>query len=253
MNQAVGITIRADAITIGERFSVRFMRTLRIPDDGGEYPLPPGLGTFPIRRVADYRERVPESWREHGGVFLPMYQREAMWLSFAGAEWKPTAVKVAVGKVNALSGERWHQRLSAGRDGAQDYMVVPDQPWLDGINAGHGLIRQFVAMPLGMGYTVEGLLTGEERFGGLQIISFEPKPGRFPDAPPSPPVRLMSADGGMYGVCVPAAAASRSSVLAATPAMARRTAARMAGTEMGLSAGGRMRQQIYPDRHRAAT
>ena len=85
MTQRVGITIRADAITIGERFSVRFMRTLRIPDDGGEYPLPPGLGTFPIRRVADYRERVPESWREHGGVFLPMYQREAMWLSFAGA------------------------------------------------------------------------------------------------------------------------------------------------------------------------
>ena len=28
-------------------------------------------------------------------------------------------------------------------------LVVPDQPWLDGINAGNGFIRQVVAMPLG--------------------------------------------------------------------------------------------------------
>jgi hypothetical protein len=34
-------------------------------------------------------------------------------------------------------------------------VVCPDQPWLDGINAGDGYIRQFVAMPLGMGYTAK--------------------------------------------------------------------------------------------------
>ena len=45
-------------------------------------------------------------------------------------------------------------------------------------------IRQFVAMPLGSGYTVEGQITGAEEFGGIQILAFEPKPGRFPDAPP---------------------------------------------------------------------
>ena len=49
---------------------------------------------------------MPAAWREHGGVFLPMYQREAMWLNFRGAHWRPNAIKVAVGKVNALSGER---------------------------------------------------------------------------------------------------------------------------------------------------
>ena len=67
---------------------------------------------------------------------------------------------------------------------SQDYVVCPDQPWLDGINAGDGYIRQFVAMPLGMGYTVEGQVTGEEKFGGMQIEVFEAKPGRFPDRPP---------------------------------------------------------------------
>ena len=61
---------------------------------------------------------------------------------------------------------------------------MPAQPWLDGINAGDGFIKQFVAMPLGMGYTVEGQVTGEERHGGLQLVCFDPKPGRFPDQPP---------------------------------------------------------------------
>lgn len=28
--------------------SIDFQRTLRIPDDNREYPLPPGLGRFPI-------------------------------------------------------------------------------------------------------------------------------------------------------------------------------------------------------------
>ena len=65
----------------------------------------PSLGRFPVRRVADYADRVPAKWREHGGVLLPMYQREAMWLSFSGAHWRPNAVKVAIGKVNAISGE----------------------------------------------------------------------------------------------------------------------------------------------------
>ena len=40
---------------------------------------------------------------------------------------------------------------------------------LTGINAGKGCIRQFVAMPLGKGYTIEEQVTGEANFGGMQI------------------------------------------------------------------------------------
>ena len=215
------VTIHADRVSIG-RFSVTFERTLRIPDDGRDYPLPPGLGHFPVRRVADYADRVPAAWRAHGGVFLPMYQREAMWLNFHGAYWHPNAVKVAVGKVNAVSGEPYHDSCL----GREDYVVVPPQPWLDGINAGDGYIRQFVAMPLGMGYTVEGQVTGEERHGGLQLVCFEPKPGRFPEQPPR----------------ASRPRAGRSPSAPARPRRRRRA-------EMGLGAGGRMRQQIYPDPH----
>lgn len=48
--------------------AISFQRTLRVPDDGRTYPLPPGLGNFPIRHVDDYSHQVPSSWIDHGGV-----------------------------------------------------------------------------------------------------------------------------------------------------------------------------------------
>ena len=91
--------IQGNNLHLGPNLQITFQRTLRIPDDGQPYPLPPGLGHFPIRRVEDYIDRVPADWREHGGVFIPMYQREAMWLRFENQKhWRPTALKIAVGK-----------------------------------------------------------------------------------------------------------------------------------------------------------
>jgi hypothetical protein len=216
------VEIRDDELRFGEGFSLTFQRTLRIPDDGRTYPLPPGLGRFPILPVADHRDRVPKNWREVGGFFIPMYQREALWISFHGRHWKPNAVKIGVGRINAVSGEAWDEKL---RPEQLDYMVCPPQPWLDGINAGEGYIRQFVAMPLGEGYTVEGQLTGEERFGGMQIVVYEPKPGKFPDKPP--PQQDM---GVLRSIAFGAGQTTKES-------------------EMGLAAGGKMRQKIYPDPH----
>ena len=114
-------------------FTLDFQRTLRIPDNGREHFLPPGLGRFPLELVDDYADRVPEAWREHGGVFLPMYQSEAMWINFRGAY--PMAVKVAAGKINALTGDEWSEDLC---EDPQDYLVVPDQPWLDGFSCQAG-------------------------------------------------------------------------------------------------------------------
>ena len=212
------VIIDNQLIRIGERFALGLHRTLRIPDDGRTYPLPPGLGRFPLFQVSSFRDRVPPQWLEQGGAFIPMYQREALWIGFHAAEWKPNAVKISVGGINVVSGESFTEGLNAD---PQDYIVCPDQPWLDGINTGHSSIRQFVAMPLGMGYTVEASLTGKEKFGGIQLTVFEPKPGRFPDKPPlrfeTGPVRF------------------------ATPKASR------APQSMGLGAGGEMKQKIYPD------
>ncbi len=98
------IVVVGDEVRIGPRLSVAFQRTLRIPDEGKAYPLPPGLGRLPVHSVRDFAERVPRRWRDRDGVFISLYQREAMWLAFDGAWWKPNAVQVAVGQVNAISG-----------------------------------------------------------------------------------------------------------------------------------------------------
>jgi hypothetical protein len=90
-----------------EDFAVSFHRTLRIPDDGGPYPLPPGLGTFPLLRIDADAAPFPPPWRERGGACLAMYQREAVWLGFHGVAWHPNAVKVDIGRINALSGQHF--------------------------------------------------------------------------------------------------------------------------------------------------
>lgn len=193
---------------------IDFQRTLRIPDDNRDYPLPPGLGSFPLNHVDDYLEKVPETWKQHGGVFLPMYQAEAMWIYFSGSY--PMAVKIAAGKIDALTGESWKNELTKR---PQDYLVVPGQPWLDGFCVGKGLIRQFVAMPLGEGYSAEEQLTGKAQHGGLQIIVYPMKASLY--EPPE--------EGTEYGpIC--------SAPMESAPMR-----------EMGLAPGGLMRQEIYED------
>jgi hypothetical protein len=143
---------------------IGFQRTLRIPDDGREYPLPPGLGMFPLRHVGEFEGRVPGQWLANGGVMLPIHQSEALWIHFSS--YYPFAVRVATGGVDAVTGEVWSEGLSRS---PQNYLSVPTQPWLDGFCVGKGLIRQFVAMPPGTGYTAEEQVTGKAEHGGLQI------------------------------------------------------------------------------------
>ena len=198
-------------------FTIDFQRTLRIPDDGREHFLPPGLGRFPLELVDDYANRVPEAWREHGGVILPMYQSEAMWINFRGGY--PMAVKVATGKINALTGDGWSEDLC---EDPQDYLVVPDQPWLDGFSVKRGLIRQFVAMRLGEGYTAEEQLTGEACHGGIQITVY-PMQASVYEARRHRADTAVFEDGVFY-------------MMSAAPVV-----------EMGLAPGGLMRQEIHSD------
>ena len=65
------------------------------------------------------------------------------------------AVKIGTGKINAVTGKPWKSKSISSSIADQNYVSIPKQLWLDGINCGDGYIRQFVAMPLGKGYTVE--------------------------------------------------------------------------------------------------
>jgi len=206
------VTVEGDEIRVGPRFSVAFQRTLRIPDDDRDYPLPPGLGRLPIVEV-------------DGQPVIPLRQGEALWLAFGGEDWHPNAVQVGVGGVNAVTGEAFGGGGGTLLGKPQNYLVVPEQPWLDGIKTGDGVVRQFVAAPLGSGVTVEGQVTGEETRGGIQLRVFEAKAGRFPDEPPPEPEFADTFLPMAMGMGAPA------------------------GAPMGVAAGGRMRQRIYPDPH----
>ena len=94
------------------------------------------------------------------------------WYGYGGGFSYPIAVKIATGKINAVTGEEWEDGLH--RD-PQDYVVLPEQPWLDGYCVEKGVIRQFVAMPLGSGYSAEEQITGAAEHGGVQIIAYPMK------------------------------------------------------------------------------
>lgn len=197
--------------------TIAFQRTLRIPDDGRDYPLPPGLGRFPLRHLDDHAARLPKSWRDRGGVIVPMHQAEALWIDFRSRY--PFAVKVATGKVCALTGDAWIDHLNSD---PQDYAVLPDQPWLDGYCVEKGTVRQFVAMPLGEGYTVEEQLTGTAVHGGLQLLTYPMKAERYEALR-----REQATDLEPHPVCF----------------------AQSPRADMGIAPGGRMTQDIYDDPH----
>ncbi|MCW2873202.1 hypothetical protein [Actinacidiphila oryziradicis] len=230
------VRISGAALQLPGGVTVRFMRTLRLPETG-THPLPPGLGAFPLRAVADYPDRAPAEWMTRGGVFLPVYQREAMWLSFSAAA--PAALQVGVGKVCAMSGRPWSDQLSQD---PQNYVVLPRQPWLDGINSGSGTIRQFVAVPLGLGATVEGQISGEEVWGGVQLQVFELGEGPLV-AWRAEQARRSVSSRGPWGVAAEEAAHGGAVPMVAPAGGPPRAPA----AAMGLGAGGRMRQEVYRD------
>lgn len=220
MTDTTPVEIVGDQLVLGP-VTVDFQRTLRIPETG-LHPLPPGLGRFPLRRVADYPDTAPTEWLSRGGVMLPIYQREAMWLSFNASE--PSALQVGVGKVCAVSGLPWIEHLIGE---PQNYVALPEQPWLDGINAGDGFIRQFVAVPLGSGATVEGQGTGQEVHGGVQLRAIGLTREALAKWRAEQELDIECCDDGLLGCIMPAPMADSAS--------------------MGLGAGGRMRQEVYAD------
>jgi hypothetical protein len=178
------LDIRCPNVHPDAHAQLEFQRTLRIPDDEKVHALPAGLGCFPLSHIEDFSESLDEATLQRGGIMMPMHRSEAMWINFRGGRRRssgrayPFAIKIAAGKINALTGGAWSPALSAEE---QDYVVIPTQLWIDGFAISKGIIRQFVAERLGEGFSVEEQLTGKAEFGGLQIIAYPMKAERYMD------------------------------------------------------------------------
>ena len=222
------MNVRFPEICNEYELEISFQRTLRIPDDGNDHFLPPGLGEFPLRHIEDFDLGDKEHLKKRGGLIMPMFQSDALWLSFDGRSKQsvdlPIAIKVATGKINAVSGLDWEDGLDAE---PQNYLVVPDQPWLDGFNVGKGTVRQFVAAPIGEGLTVEEQINANSDVGGIQF-EFIPMKKEYFDM-----LKLESQTEGFHEF----------------HDMPMMSCSKMSMDEMGIGAGGSMRQEIYEDEH----
>ena len=142
----------------------------------------------------------------------------------------PFAVKIATGKVCAVTGGNWAEHLNQD---PQDYVVLPDQPWIDGYCVEKGEIRQFIAMPLGEGYTVEEQITGAAEHGGIQIIAYPMKAERYE--------AILAEYRARYRGVLRSSSVFDADFAVPSPSGVYQSAS------MGLAPGGRMRQEIYDD------
>lgn len=188
-------------IHLGDDLSITLQQTFRLPEDGKRHPLPPGYGPLPVHSVHDFAGKVPREWLQEGGVFVPLDPRQATWLGFQrGSRHPHHAVKVYAGQINAVTGKSIANgpspdTIDTTPGAEQDYLVVPDQQWLDGFNTGKNEIGQFVATPKGMNYSPEAALTGKETYGGMQIVAFPIKADRRPKTPDYGSVRSLALAG----------------------------------------------------------
>ncbi len=205
--------------------TLTFHRTCRVPRGKGRInALPASLGAFPVFAVRDL-PKAPEHWHRESHV-LPMYVHEAMWMGFNRPE-RPVALLIGAGMVNAVTGARLTESLDGTK---QNYLAIPPQPWLDGFKRKEGeSVYQFAAAKLGSGETAEEQILGGAEFGGLQFGLFD---SNIPLIPASRPREYIESGGYYKDTFMLSAGFARS----------------MRGpTEMGLGAGGAIRQKIYLD------
>ena len=219
------LVFRFPHIDDGAGIRIDFQRTLRLPDDGRDYHLPPGLGRFPLRHIEDFDLGVSNHRKARGGIIMPMFQTDALWLNFSSLGYRrqelPVALKIGAGKINAVSGEKWTDGLSQD---PQNYVVLPEQPWIDGFNVAKGKVRQFVAMPLGQEYTVEEQIDPKSDVGGIQIEAIPMKKEAYEKFK----AEQEGASSAKFGLIM---------------------SMKCESMEMGLGMGGSMRQEIYDDEY----
>jgi hypothetical protein len=67
--------LKDGTVVVNDDLRISFQRTIRAPDNGQTSYLPPDLGTFPLKPVSKYANKLHPAMVAKGGVFLPMYRK----------------------------------------------------------------------------------------------------------------------------------------------------------------------------------
>lgn len=203
-------------------------RTLRVPDSAGKsYSLPPSLGHFPL--VACKDTAAPLEWAND--YMFPMYQSEAMWVSFTSRYGTPHACVMTASAINVLTGEVITDidAIELKAD-PQNYMAIPPQPWIDGIKHADGKVGQFVCVSFESGKSLGQQVAGIKD-DTIKLVFY---PTKFPEK------HEQSRGFGEDGEVAECLSFDMAAADDDAPMKVR-------ALSMGIGRGGEIKQKIYPD------
>ena len=152
-------------------FYVSLRKTKIVNIDKDAHKLPPDWGPFKEFKVADYY--CPNEW-SNDGIFVSVKEGEPLWIDFQLNN--ACAVIPSVQQLNPITGESADLENGLKKDPKQNYLVLPDQKWLDGY-AREGKVYQFVVTKHGESLAVNEFVlpVHMQDSHALGFAFFEPK------------------------------------------------------------------------------
>jgi hypothetical protein len=74
-DQPLKCELKDETIIIDDSLHISFQRTIRVPDNQQTSYLPPDLGSFPLKPISTYADKLVPAMVAKGGIFLPMYRK----------------------------------------------------------------------------------------------------------------------------------------------------------------------------------
>lgn len=141
----------------------------------------PSLGTLKVHRVDDYLDTVPPAWKHLGGIFVALYQSEALKIVFENCittnnddtytnenELPPKAIKLAYGNINAKTGQAWKRD---SKNLGEHFFVYPHKrEHIDGVINSNDDLHQFCSSTL-----QDDILSHDTTSETMQIVMYEAK------------------------------------------------------------------------------
>jgi hypothetical protein len=148
--------------------------------------LPPDLGEFSEYRVADYF--CPDEWSKDG-IFISVKENEPLWIDLR--QNSECACLCSIQRLNPVTGEPANLENGLSKDPQQNYMVLPQQLWLDGY-ANDGKVYQFTATKEGVGLAVSEYVLPKhmQDSHAMAFAFFDPKNPKPVMAPRRPIIHI---------------------------------------------------------------
>lgn len=165
-------------------YQVNLVHTTKVEVNEGVAGLPPHKGVFKEFLVADYF--CPPEWSKDG-VFVRVEEDQPLWIDL---RMNPAcACLPSVQRLNPVTGEPADLEGGLKKDPKQNYLVLPQQMWLDGY-PNNGKVYQFVVTKEGAGLAVSEFVLPKhmQDSHAMGFAFYAPKVPPTPPAPLSPPI-----------------------------------------------------------------